>query len=76
MTRIEPDFLPGVSLPLGVYSNAIVQITPFGASFTPGASISFPNPDPNTFGPGEKIDLYRYDFDAGAFRQTRRGESL
>jgi uncharacterized protein (TIGR03437 family) len=67
VTRIEPDFLPGVSLPLGVYSNAIVQITPFGASFTPGASISFPNPDPKTFGPGEKIDLYRFDFEAGAF---------
>src|SRR5262249_51798780 len=59
--------LPGINLPIGVYSSNIAQITPFGVEFSPGASLSFPNPDQTRLGPGAKVDLYRYDFRAGAF---------
>src|SRR5262249_18479975 len=56
-----------INLPAGIYSSNIAQITPFGIQFSPGASIRFPNPDQSRLGPGAKVDLYRYDFKAGAF---------
>src|SRR5262245_32562926 len=67
LTVLEKSRLPGVTLPAGVYSSNIAQITPLGAEFTPGASMSFPNPDQARLGPGAKVDLYRYDPRAGSF---------
>lgn len=66
LTVLQRSRLPGISLPLGVYSSTIAQITPFGAQFSPGASISFPNPD-QTLAAGAKVDLYRFDFQSGGF---------
>ncbi len=67
VTVIQGSRLPGINLPAGVYTNTIAQITPFGTTFSPGASLSFPNPDPNKLGAGAKVDLYRYDFKSGSF---------
>jgi uncharacterized protein (TIGR03437 family) len=71
VTVLEGARLPGISLPTGIYSSTIAQITPLGAQFSPGASLSFPNPDQARFGPGAKVDLYRYDFRDGVF--VKRG---
>lgn len=67
LTVLEKSRLPGINLPTGIYSSTIAQITPFGATFTPGATLSFPNPDPANLNAGAKVDLYRYDFQAGSF---------
>lgn len=67
LTVLEGSRLPGVKLPAGVYSSTIAQITPLGAEFSPGASLSFPNPDPVRLTAGAKVDLYRFDFQAGGF---------
>ncbi|MBK9313660.1 MAG: IPT/TIG domain-containing protein [Acidobacteria bacterium] len=71
LTVVEGSRLPGIELPKGVYSTAIAQITPFGTTFSPGASLQFPNPDLNNLPPGSKLDLYRYDSTAGIF--VKRG---
>ncbi|MGH9833375.1 MAG: IPT/TIG domain-containing protein [Blastocatellia bacterium] len=71
VTVLEGARLPGINLPTGVYSSTIAQITPLGSQFSPGASLSFPNPDQARFAPGAKIDLYRYDFRSGVF--VKRG---
>ncbi|NDD63328.1 MAG: hypothetical protein EBZ36_05030, partial [Acidobacteria bacterium] len=71
VTLIERSRLPGIVLPTGIFSTNIAQITPISASFSPGASITFPNPDPNSIGPGTRIDIYRYDSGSGGF--IRRG---
>jgi len=67
VTVVEGSRLPGIELPKGVYSAAIAQITPFGTTFSPGASMRFPNPDQNNLPPNSKLDLYRYDATAGVF---------
>jgi uncharacterized protein (TIGR03437 family) len=67
LTVLEKSRLPGINLPVGVYSSTIAQITPFGATFSPGAILSFPNPDPANLNAGAKVDLYRFDFQAGVF---------
>ncbi len=67
LTVLEGSRLPGIRLPNGVYSSTIAQITPLGAEFSPGASMSFPNPDQTRLAPGAKVDLYRYDFRSGVF---------
>ena len=67
LTVLEGSRLPGIKLPTGVYSSNIAQITPLGSVLTPGASMSFPNPDPARLGPGAKVDLYRFDPRAGSF---------
>ncbi len=66
VTVLEKSRLPGINLPLGVFSSAIAQITPLGSTFSPGASMVFPNPNPN-LPAGSKVDLYRYDFQNGVF---------
>lgn len=73
VTMIERSRLPGILLPSGVFSSNIVQITPLGVSFSPGASISFPNPDPNSIGPGTRVDIYRYDSGTGGFIKRGTG---
>ncbi len=67
LTLVQRSRLPGLSLPTGVYSSSIAQITPLGTQFSPGASLTFPNPDQANLPPGAKVDLYRYDFQAGGF---------
>ncbi|MGH9799055.1 MAG: IPT/TIG domain-containing protein, partial [Blastocatellia bacterium] len=67
LTLVQRSRLPGLSLPVGVYSSLIAQITPLGAQFSPGASLTFPNPDQTNLPPGAKVDLYRYDFQSGVF---------
>ena len=67
LTVLEGSRLPGIRLPTGIYSSNIAQITPFGVEFSPGASLSFPNPDQSRLGPGAKVDLYRFDSRAGSF---------
>lgn len=73
LTKLEKSRLPAISLPSGVYSSTIVQITPIGAQFTPGASLSFPNPDPTRLNAGAKVDFYRYDEDEGKFIKRGTG---
>ncbi len=67
LTVIERSRLPGINLPVGIFSSTIAQITPLGSVFSPGGSLTFPNPDQANLGPGAKVDLYRYDFQTGAF---------
>lgn len=69
VTVVEGSRLPGLELPKGVYSRTIAQITPFGSTFSPGATLQFPNQ--GNLPAGSKLDLYRYDPNAGAF--IRRG---
>ena len=73
LTLIERSRLPGIQLPTGVFSSNIAQITPVGVAFSPGASISFPNPDPNSIGGGTRIDIYRYDSNSGSFIKRGTG---
>ncbi|MFM8393671.1 MAG: IPT/TIG domain-containing protein, partial [Acidobacteriota bacterium] len=73
VTMIERSRLPGIQLPTGVFSTNIAQITPIGVVFSPGASITFPNPDPNSIGAGAKIDIYRYDANSGSFIKRGTG---
>ncbi len=67
LTVLERSRLPGINLPVRVFSPTICQITPLGSLFSPGASLSFPNPDQVNLGPGAKVDLYRFDFQNGVF---------
>ncbi|MFN0110975.1 MAG: IPT/TIG domain-containing protein [Blastocatellia bacterium] len=71
LTVVNRSRLPGLALPAGVYSSTIAQITPLGTEFSPGASLTFPNPDQTNLPPGAKVDLYRYDSTSGNF--IRRG---
>ncbi|NDD63938.1 MAG: hypothetical protein EBZ36_08180, partial [Acidobacteria bacterium] len=74
LTVLEGIRLPGITMPIGVSPASIAQVTPLGTRFQPGASISFPNPNPNTLGPGERLPLYRYDPSTGSF--VRRGVGI
>ena len=69
LTVVERSRLPGLRLPAGATAGTIAQITPFGTNFVPGASVSFPNDA--GLAAGTRVDLYRYDFQAGNF--VRRG---
>ncbi len=58
LTQVANSRTP-VSLPNGIYSSTIIQITPFGTKFTPGARLTFPNAD--GFAAGADVRLYRLD---------------
>lgn len=58
LTQVARSLTP-VSLPTGVFSSTIIQITPFGTKFTPGARLTFPNAD--GFPAGATLRLYRLD---------------
>jgi uncharacterized protein (TIGR03437 family) len=73
LTVLEGSRLPGINLPVGVFSQTVCQITPLGSFFSPGASLSFPNPDQTNLGPGAKVDLYRFDVQNGAFIKRGTG---
>ena len=74
LTVLEGARLPGITIPAGINTRSIAQITPIGTKFQPGVSISFPNPDPTNLGPGAKLTLYRYDPATGSF--VRRGTGV
>ncbi|HMV84279.1 MAG TPA: IPT/TIG domain-containing protein [Blastocatellia bacterium] len=48
-------------LPEAIFSERIVQITPFGATIDTGAKLTFPNRD--ALPAGTKLDLYKFDKD-------------
>ncbi|MDX2033855.1 MAG: IPT/TIG domain-containing protein [Blastocatellia bacterium] len=73
LTVLQRSRLPGIALPTGIYSPTIAQITPLGTAFSPGASLTFPNPDQAGLGPGAKVDLYRYEFQSGNFIKRGTG---
>jgi uncharacterized protein (TIGR03437 family) len=58
LTQVERSRTP-VSLPNGIFSSTIIQITPFGTKFMPGARLTFPNAD--GFPAGATVRLYRLD---------------
>lgn len=58
LTQVARSLTP-VNLPTGVFSSTIIQITPFGTKFTPGARLTFPNAD--GFPAGATLRLYRLD---------------
>jgi hypothetical protein len=74
LTVLEGTRLPGLTIPTGINPELVAQITPLGARFQPGASISFPNPDPLRIRPGDRVPLYRYDTASGSF--IRRGSGI
>ena len=74
LTVLEGTRLPGITMPVGVSPAAIAQVTPLGTRFQPGASLSFPNPDPSKLRPGDRLPLYRYDASTGLF--VRRGTGI
>jgi uncharacterized protein (TIGR03437 family) len=47
-----------LNLPVGYFSSAIAQVTPFGARMSPGGTLSLPNPDGLT---GGNIRCFRLD---------------
>lgn len=57
---IENSLTP-VRLPKGVFSSAIIQLTPFGVRLEPGGQLTFPNPD--GLPPGTDAHLYALDLD-------------
>ncbi len=73
LTVVENSRLPGISPPMGVASSTIAMITPIGTKFSPGASISFPNPNKNVLPPGSKLDFFRYDPESGKFIKRGTG---
>lgn len=54
----DPGRTP-TNLPAGVFSSTIVQITPFGATLTPGGKLTFPNSD--AIPAGTPVRVYRFD---------------
>ncbi|MGH9842189.1 MAG: IPT/TIG domain-containing protein, partial [Blastocatellia bacterium] len=58
-----------VDLPIGYFSSAIVQITPFNVKLDPGAKLVLPNTD--GFPAGAPALLFRYDPDEGKFVQDK-----
>jgi uncharacterized protein (TIGR03437 family) len=68
LTPVENSRTP-VQLPYGYYSKSIVQITPFGVQFDPGAKLIFPNTD--GFPAGMPLVLYRFEPSAGRFVQDK-----
>jgi uncharacterized protein (TIGR03437 family) len=58
LTLVENSGTP-VDLPPGQFSSAIVQISPFGVTLTPGGKLTFPNPD--GIPAGTSATLFRLD---------------
>lgn len=58
LTQVASSRLP-VNFPSGVFSSTIVQITPFGTQFTPGARLTFPNND--GYAANATVKLFRLD---------------
>ncbi|MFN0120912.1 MAG: Ig-like domain-containing protein [Blastocatellia bacterium] len=63
LTLVDNSRTP-VDLPIGHYSTAIVQITPFGVTLNPGGKLSFPNPE--GWAAGSTGTLFRFEQTAGS----------
>ncbi|HQR33744.1 MAG TPA: Ig-like domain-containing protein [Blastocatellia bacterium] len=63
-----------VELPLGYFSSAIVQITPFNYTLEPGAKLILPNLD--KFPAGTLLTLFRFDKDSGKFVEEKGGATV
>ena len=73
------------NLPVGYFSSTIAQITPFGATFTPGGKLTFPNTDNIPI--GTPVQLFKFDqtpgratlgnfIDVGAATVTADGQRI
>lgn len=58
LTQLESSRTP-FALPRGVFSSAILQIAPYGATFSKGGQLTFPNSD--NYAAGAQVKLYRLD---------------
>ncbi|NOT63271.1 MAG: hypothetical protein HOP19_23940, partial [Acidobacteria bacterium] len=58
LTQVESSRTP-VSLPAGLFSAVIIQITPFGVTFNPGGTLRFPNAE--RYSAGTRMRVYRLD---------------
>jgi uncharacterized protein (TIGR03437 family) len=58
LTQVANSRLPA-SLPNGIFSSTVVQITPFGTRMTPGGRMTFPNSD--GYPAGATVRIYRLD---------------
>ncbi len=68
LTQVESSRTP-VSLPGGVFSSAIIQITPFGTSFGRGGTLRFPNTE--RYPAGTQVRVYRLDQRATSLTRGR-----
>ena len=62
LTALDPGRAPA-NLPIGYFSSAIAQITPFGATLAPGGRLSFPNVDGIPI--GTPVRLFRFEQTSG-----------
>jgi uncharacterized protein (TIGR03437 family) len=67
LTPVKNSLTP-VPLPPGIFSSAIVQLTPFGTRLAPGGKLTFPNRD-NLLG-FPLPSLYKYDTNSATFVDT------
>ncbi|MEK7313098.1 MAG: DUF6531 domain-containing protein, partial [Deltaproteobacteria bacterium] len=64
VTSVHMDKVP-MSPPYGLQSRFMITIQPPGAVFDPPAPVAMPNVE--GLGPGEKVNLFSFDHDLGAF---------
>ncbi|MBX3277204.1 MAG: IPT/TIG domain-containing protein [Acidobacteria bacterium] len=67
LTPVKNSLTP-VPMPPGVFSSAVVQISPFGVQLAPGGTLTFPNRD--GLGAAPLPNLYKYDLNSAAFIDT------
>lgn len=58
LSQYESSRLP-VRFPEGVFSSAVVQLSPLGTRFNPGGKLTFPNPD--GYAAGAQLKLFKLD---------------
>ena len=58
LSQYESSRLP-VRFPQGVFSSAVVQLSPLGTRFNPGGKLTFPNPD--GYAAGAQLKLFKLD---------------
>lgn len=67
LTPVKNSLTP-VPMPPGIFSSAVVQISPFGVQLSPGGTLTFPNRDGLAAAP--LPNLYKYDLNSAAFIDT------
>jgi uncharacterized protein (TIGR03437 family) len=73
LTPVKNSLTP-VPMPPGVFSSAVVQISPFGIRLAPGGKLIFPNRD--NLPPSPQPSLYKYDLPSASFVDTGVKASL
>jgi uncharacterized protein (TIGR03437 family) len=73
LTPVKNSLTP-VPLPPGVFSSAVVQISPFGIRLAPGGKLILPNRD--NLPPSPQPSLYKYDLPSASFVDTGVKASL